>query len=197
MTFYIIPIVEGQTEQRCLERLLHRVWAELLGRSERLQVMQPFRGQRDTLVHASGKVLTKSVLKASLKLQAKQRQDAGARSLLLILLDAEGDCPATLAPRLAEVAHKALPPNSAIACVRGHSNWTARCKSVKKVNPDAGSGPGYGSGSSDPRSCRGSCPLSVSILPFLLPYFCVITLFRHFAERPLLRHSILPFRCIS
>ena len=51
MTFYIVPIVEGQTEQGCVERLLHRVWGELLCRPERLQIVEPFRGHRDALVH--------------------------------------------------------------------------------------------------------------------------------------------------
>jgi Domain of unknown function (DUF4276) len=126
MTLYIVPIVEGQTEQGCVERLLHRVWAELLSQSERLQVLEPFRGQRDALIHPSGKVLTDSVGKAFLKLQAKTRQAAEARSLVLILLDAEGDCPATLAPRLLEVARRALPADARLACVlarRMLENW--------------------------------------------------------------------------
>ncbi len=54
MTLYVGPIVEGQTEQRCVERLLHRVWAELLSSSERLQVVAPFRGRRPNLVHPNG-----------------------------------------------------------------------------------------------------------------------------------------------
>jgi hypothetical protein len=126
MTFYIVPIVEGQTEQGCVERLLHRVWAELLGRAERLQMIEPFRGHRDALVHRNGQALTESARKAFLKLKGKAKKDAGARSLLLILLDAEGDCPATLAPRLLNVARKALPADVPVACVlakRMLENW--------------------------------------------------------------------------
>src|SRR5205085_10605872 len=85
MNVYVAPIVEGQTEQGCVERLLHRVWGELLHRPERLQVLEPFRGQRDALVHPNGRVLTESVQKAFLKLQAKTRKDPAAQSLLLIM----------------------------------------------------------------------------------------------------------------
>jgi len=56
----------------------------LLQRPERLQVLEPFRGHRDALVHANGRVLNESVQKAFLKLQAKTRKDVEARSLLLI-----------------------------------------------------------------------------------------------------------------
>src|SRR5258708_7935181 len=126
MTFYILPIVEGQTEQGCVERLLHRVWAELLGRTERLQVVEPFRGHRDDLVHPNGEVLADSVVKATLKLNSRAKKDLEAQSLLLILLDAEGDCPANLAPRLLAIASKALPAAVSVACVlakRMLENW--------------------------------------------------------------------------
>ena len=57
MTLYAVPVVEGQTEQVCVERLLHRVWRELLCRAERLQVVEPFRGHRDQLAEDGGKAL--------------------------------------------------------------------------------------------------------------------------------------------
>ena len=137
MNVYVAPVVEGQTEQGCVERLLHRVWGELLHRPERLQVLEPFRGHRDALVHANGVALTESVQKAFLKLQAKLRRDAEARSLLLILLDAEGNCPAELAPRLLETAKQAR-GDAPIACVlakRMLENWiVAGASSLAGVN---------------------------------------------------------------
>jgi hypothetical protein len=126
MTLYIVPIVEGQTEQRCVERLLHRVWHELLGQAERLQVVDPFRGHRDELVHLNGVVLGETVQKAFVKLLPKSRRDAQARPLVLILLDAEGDCPATLARHLLGVARKAMPEGTPVSCVlakRMLENW--------------------------------------------------------------------------
>jgi Domain of unknown function (DUF4276) len=125
MTVYVVPIVEGQTEAQCVERLLQRIWVELLGRSERLQVLAPFRGKRDGLVQADGVELTRFVQKAFLKLQGKARRDPAARSLVLLLLDAEGDCPATLGPRLLAVA-QAAHSDATISCVlakRMLENW--------------------------------------------------------------------------
>lgn len=71
MTLYIVPIVEGHTEQGCVERLLHRIWHELLAHAERLQVVDPFRGHRDELVHSSGLVLADTASTALLKMRAK------------------------------------------------------------------------------------------------------------------------------
>lgn len=142
MNVYVAPIVEGQTEQSCVERLLHRIWTELLQRPERLQVLEPFRGHRDALVHVNGVALTESVQKAFLKLQAKLRRDTQALALLLILLDAEGDCPAELAPRLLETARQAR-RDAVISCVlakRMLENWiVAGAASLAGVNglPDS------------------------------------------------------------
>jgi hypothetical protein len=126
MTLYIVPVVEGHTEQGCVERLLHRIWHELLAQAERLQVVEPFRGHRDEVVHPNGLVLTDTVSRALVKLLSKSRKDAQARPLVLILLDAEGDCPKTLAPRLLDTARKALPADVAVSCVlakRMLENW--------------------------------------------------------------------------
>ncbi len=126
MTLYIVPVVEGQTEQGCIERLLHRVWHELLGQPERLQVVEPFRGHRDELVHPNGLVLTETVSRALVKLLSKSRKDSRARPLILILLDAEDDCPKALAPRLLEVARKAVPARVPVSCVLAKKmleNW--------------------------------------------------------------------------
>lgn len=125
MTLYVASIVEGQTETRCLERLLQRVWLELLAAPERLQVLEPFRGQRDALVHANGLVLGQKVQEAYLKLHAKLRRDSQGRGLLLILLDAENDLPCALAPRLLQTARQAR-ADADISCVlarRMLENW--------------------------------------------------------------------------
>lgn len=138
MTLYIVPVVEGQTEQGCVERLLQRVWHELLGQPERLQVVEPFRGHRDELVHPNGLVLTDTVSRALVKLRSRAKRDAQARPLVLILLDAEGDCPKALAPRLLEVARKALPAEVPVSCVlakRMLENWiVAGASSLAGVN---------------------------------------------------------------
>lgn len=126
MTLHILPIVEGQTEQRCVERLLQRLWGELLSRSERLQVLEPFRARRGKLVHEDGEELGSCARKASVKLKAKASGLADSRSMILILIDAEDDCPANLGPRLLSYAKNVLPPETIVSCVlakRMLENW--------------------------------------------------------------------------
>ncbi|OWK35805.1 DUF4276 family protein [Fimbriiglobus ruber] len=126
MTLYVVPIVEGQTEQGCVERLLNRVWYELLGQSEPLRVIEPFRGHRDDLVHTNELKLTETVEKASLKLMSKSRSDSQARRWVLILLDAENDCPKDLAPHLLAVARRTIPAAIPVSCVLAKKmleNW--------------------------------------------------------------------------
>jgi hypothetical protein len=130
VTFYVAPIVEGHTEQHCVERLLQRVWNELLRGANRLQILQPFRGDRSSLVHVDGRALGDAVQKASLALNRRAARDPEGRSLLLILLDAEleseDDCPAKLAPRLLQTAQTSLGIGPCISCVlatRMLENW--------------------------------------------------------------------------
>lgn len=130
MTLYIVPIVEGHTEgqpeRACVGRLLHRVWEQLLGQPERLQVVEPFRGHRDQLVQPDGLALAGTVARALVKLRSKSKKDAQARLLVLILLDAENDCPKALATRLLEVARKEVPETIPVSCVlakRMLENW--------------------------------------------------------------------------
>ena len=127
MTLYVACIVEGQTEQGCLERLLQRTWTELLGRTERLQVLEPFRGPRDKLINSPSDLI-KTIEQSLQKLYAKAKRDPDpdAMKLLLILLDAEGDCPATLAPQLFKLARDFAPADVAVSCVmpkRMLENW--------------------------------------------------------------------------
>jgi hypothetical protein len=125
MTFYIVPIVEGHTEVGCVERLLQRAWTELLAAPMRLQVLVPSRGKRGSLISPTGTHLADKIAEAYEKLAQRLRRDSSAKGLLLLLIDAEGDCPAKLAPRLLETAR--LARNDAdIACVlakRMFENW--------------------------------------------------------------------------
>jgi hypothetical protein len=125
MTFYIAPMVEGQTEARCIERLLQRVWGELLAGPIRLQVLPPSRGKRDALIRPSSDFLAKKIDEAHVKLRQQLRRDPSGRGLLLLLLDAERDPPCQLGPSLLETARRAR-PDADIACVlakRMLENW--------------------------------------------------------------------------
>ena len=125
MTLVIAPIVEGHMEQGCIERLLQRIWQELLLSPERLQVTKPIRGNRDSLIHTNGAALTGKVEEAWITIRGATRKDPQAREFLLLLLDAESDCPMELAPRLLETARRAR-SDADIGCVlakRMLENW--------------------------------------------------------------------------
>jgi hypothetical protein len=125
MTLYVAPIVEGHTEAKCAERLLQRIWTELLNGPERMQVLPPLRGKRDSLVHPNRTDLAETIEDAHETLTRRLRHDSSGRGLLLLLLDAEEDCPAALAPRLLERARTARSVAD-IACVlakRELENW--------------------------------------------------------------------------
>ena len=125
MTLYIAPIVEGHTEQNCLGRLLHRIWLELLANPERLQVLAPSRPKRDAIVHRSDEAFAEIVQDAFALLAGRVRKDSSGRGMVLVLLDADDDCPMELAPRLLGSARKAR-SDADIACViakRMFENW--------------------------------------------------------------------------
>lgn len=125
MTLYIAPIVEGQTEDKCIERLLQRIWRELLAAPYRLQVLQPSREPRGRLIHPTGTDLSRKVEDSFVSLRRLVSRDSDGRGLLLLLIDAETDCPAELAPRLLATA-RAARKDADIACVlakRMLENW--------------------------------------------------------------------------
>jgi hypothetical protein len=125
MTLYLVPIVEGQTEVGCLERLLQRVWTELLAAPFRLQILAPSRGKRDGLIHPKRPDLAQKIEEAHAKLVPRLKRDPSGRGLLLLLIDAEGDCPKELAPQLLASA-KQVRGDADISCVlakRMLENW--------------------------------------------------------------------------
>lgn len=127
MTLLIAPIVEGETEVLCAGPLLHRVWHALPGQSERLLVLPAVRRNRGRLVHENGVELARQTEAAAISLASRARGDPDARLLILVLIDAEGDCAAALAlaPRLLDVA-RAARSDLDIECVlpvRMFENW--------------------------------------------------------------------------
>ncbi len=126
MTLYILPIVEGHTEVDCVERLLHRIWNEIIQSPERLQVLRPSRGSRLALTNESHPQLVTKVNEAYKNLNKRVTRDQHGRGALLILLDAENDCPAILGPSLLNRAQKNRSDANIISCVianRMLENW--------------------------------------------------------------------------
>lgn len=88
----IVPIVEGQSEVRAIGILTRRVLHDL--RAFDVEVARPFRVKRNRIVR-SGEV-ERSVIQA-------QRTRPGA-SAIMIVLDADVDCPASLSQELRDRA---------------------------------------------------------------------------------------------
>ncbi|MGL4555655.1 MAG: DUF4276 family protein [Gemmataceae bacterium] len=125
MTLYVAPIVEGHTEVHCVERLLQRLWHEVLSAPDRLQVLDVTRGDRSSLVHDSHQALAEKIEEAHSKLRRLLRRDPSGRGLLLLLLDADQDCPKALALKLLSRAAAAR-GDAQVACVlanRELENW--------------------------------------------------------------------------
>ena len=119
----LVPIVEGQSEERSVGLLLRRMLSDL--GVYNIDIARPFRVKRNRVVRPGE--LERAITQAI-------RSRVGATAIL-ILLDADDDCPATLAPDLLErgTATTALPVSvvlpttetetwilSAIDSVRGH-----------------------------------------------------------------------------
>jgi Domain of unknown function (DUF4276) len=137
MTLFIGSIVEGETETQCVPAILKRIWYELLAQTEVVVPLPPARQSRDQLVNDAYDTLAANILKVSMQLQKKLKDKSNDRGVILILLDAEDDCPATLGPRLLVRASSAR-SDAKIACVlakRSLENWiVAGAASLQGVN---------------------------------------------------------------
>jgi hypothetical protein len=107
----VAVIVEGQGEYQGIRTLLERIWYELLG-GDYLDVLRPFRQPQGTLLQEAG--LKAAVDAARIKLDNMPPDDR--HKLVLILIDAEDECPRDLAPRLLGWAREAR-ADADIACV--------------------------------------------------------------------------------
>jgi len=125
MTVYISLIVEGETEVRCVESLLQRMWTKLFAASDRLQVLPASEASRSALASRKNPELESKVQEAFLKLVRRLNHDDGSRGLVLICLDADDDCPVELATDLLKRA-RAARADAPLACVlakRMFENW--------------------------------------------------------------------------
>lgn len=113
---HIAPIVEGSGEMQAVERLLWRIANEVRP-DVRIRVNQPIRVKAGSFRN-DPKERERHVLLAA----AKARQHRGC---VLVLLDCEDDCPATLGPQLAaQVRSIATDVPSIVAlAVREYETW--------------------------------------------------------------------------
>jgi hypothetical protein len=127
MTLFVAPIVEGETEERCIKIILSRLWQNLLHAADRgtLAVLEPLPANRSSLVKDGHPELGQMVERAVRVLRSRLRHSSADRGLVLLLIDADEDCPATLGPQLLARA-RAARSDADIACVlarRELENW--------------------------------------------------------------------------
>ena len=138
MTLFIAPIIEGQTESKCISTLLERIWIELFHADPSdLRVLQPNRTSRSSFVSKRKPELTEKIEQAVRLLKPHLGSGAADRGFVLILIDAEEDCPKSLAPVLLERAIETR-SDAEICCVmpkRQLENWfMAAADSLQGVN---------------------------------------------------------------
>jgi hypothetical protein len=107
----IAPIVEGHGDVAAAPILLRRIWLELCGGTY-AHVERPIRLSRSKFVQENE--LRRAVRLAALKFAS--RTEPKAPQLILLLLDADMDCPAELAPGLVKSATQECATDS-VACV--------------------------------------------------------------------------------
>jgi hypothetical protein len=127
MTLFVAPIVEGKTEELCIKIILSRLWRELLVAAEReeLCVLEPNPAKRASLIKNNHPEIAQKVEQSFRELKSRIRRPDVDRGFILLLIDADEDCPAALAPNLLERARTAR-SDADIACVlakRELENW--------------------------------------------------------------------------
>lgn len=110
------PIVEGDGEVACIRILLQRIIQESLG-GDYPDVLKPIRCKPDKLRNINEEEICRAVELAFQKLANLPTPDDP--SLVLILVDSEGECPRDLAPRILEVARD-VDVRADISCVLPH-----------------------------------------------------------------------------
>ena len=118
----VVPIVEGHGEVDAVRILLQRIWTEIV-HGDYVDVLSPIRHPKSKLTQEQG--LDRAVKLASAKLS--QQRPEGIPSLILVLLDADNDCPAELGPLLRERARSST--HLDVECVIANTEyetWFAR-----------------------------------------------------------------------
>lgn len=112
---FVAAIVEGHGEDAAVRTLLQRVWSEVLG-GEHLEVLKPIRIKRTKI--GERKELARAVDLAALKLGSAST----GPTLILILLDAEDDCPKEFIPPFLGLARE-LRADKDITCVLANPEY--------------------------------------------------------------------------
>lgn len=113
----IFPIVEGHGEVEAVPILLRRVLHEICSRYD-VEISQPYRLPRGRIVSADTSFLVKSV-----ELGARKIAQANGRGLVMVLLDADKECPARLAPDLLSRIARPDIPTAVVIAKQEYEAW--------------------------------------------------------------------------
>lgn len=142
----VVAIVEGAGEVEALPVLLRRIGLELLGDVE-VEALKPFQMKgRSEIVSERRSKLPNAIDTCLRKLESAQRPTPSVAKLLLILIDADGECPVLLMrelrarPEIAnargEVAIVVATRNYETWLVGGASGFADLLKTSKSLPPD-------------------------------------------------------------
>lgn len=109
----IQPIVEGHGEVRAVRSLLTRI-GDICLSDDYVDVLRPIRQPRGSLVHPK-----KDTLERAIQLAAYRLQEAGPSDgrFILLMVDADQDCPAQLGPALHGRAQATRPDIEIFTCL--------------------------------------------------------------------------------
>jgi hypothetical protein len=117
MSVVIVPIVEGQGEEKAVRIVIGRITAEL-NLSVRVEVVHPFRVKRHSFFKAGE--FERKIEEAAIRAISA----GGEHRRILVLIDSDGDCPLKLAPQLLERAWLAR-PDIPVSVVLAHCEFEA------------------------------------------------------------------------
>ncbi len=142
MNSVILPIVEGQSEAESLPILLRRICAQM--QAVNIQIARPYRVKRNRVVKAGE-------LERAIEQGVRDRSNVSA---ILLLLDADDDCPAALAIELLERCRQTthLPVAVVLATIEMEGWFLGAKESLRGIcgiKPDAVAPP-------NPESIRGA-----------------------------------------
>jgi hypothetical protein len=111
----VVPVVEGHGEVRALPILLRRI-GQRIDPERFIDVRQPIRGHRSKLTRRS---------EAERFLQLAVQKLGHEKGSVLVLIDADDDCAATLGPELVQVCQDLRPglPVSVVLAVMEYEAW--------------------------------------------------------------------------
>jgi len=143
----IYPIVEGHGDTQAVPELIRRVSGEICGRHD-VHVLHPHRVPRGRMVAQDSRELKRAIDLGILKI--RQTGNPGA---IMILLDADNDCPARLAPELlARISRPDVALRVVVAKQEYEAWFLAGARSLRRhrsVSPTADAPP-------NPESIRGA-----------------------------------------